>query len=36
VINRTTVAIANDNDFGIDDANDLSRLWIIRLKAPLP
>ncbi len=36
VINRTTVAVANDNDFGIDNANDASRIFILRLKAPLP
>ncbi|WP_394825817.1 esterase-like activity of phytase family protein [Pendulispora albinea] len=36
ILNRTTVAIANDNDFGIVNANDRSRIWILRLKAPLP
>ncbi len=35
LINRTTVAIANDNDFGIDNKDDHSRLWIVKLKAPL-
>jgi alkaline phosphatase len=36
IINKTTVAIANDNDFGISNANDPTRIWILRLKAPLP
>jgi Esterase-like activity of phytase len=36
VINRATVAIANDNDFGIANPNDRSRIWVVRLKAPLP
>jgi alkaline phosphatase len=35
VINKTTVAISNDNDFGIVNANDRSRIWILRLKAHL-
>jgi Esterase-like activity of phytase len=35
IVNRTTVAITNDNDFGIVDAGDHTRIWIIRLKAPL-
>ena len=36
ILNKTTVAIANDNDFGIVNANDRSRIWIVRLKAALP
>jgi alkaline phosphatase len=36
VLNATTVAIANDNDFGIVNVADRSRIWILRLKAPLP
>jgi len=35
VINRTTVAIADDNDFGILNVNDRSRIWVLRLKAPM-
>ena len=35
VINKTTVAISDDNDFGITNANDKSRIWILRTKAPL-
>jgi hypothetical protein len=35
VINKTTVVISNDNDFGIANVNDPSRLWILRTKAPL-
>jgi alkaline phosphatase len=36
VINPTTVAITNDNDFAVTNANDRTRIWILRLKAPLP
>ena len=35
VINRTTVAIANDNDFGILNPNDRSRICMLRTKAPM-
>jgi alkaline phosphatase len=35
VINRTTVAIAADNDFGILDVADHSRIWVLRTKAPM-
>ena len=35
VINRSTVAIVNDDDFGISHADDATRIWILRLKAPL-
>ncbi|MGZ6096389.1 MAG: esterase-like activity of phytase family protein [Polyangiales bacterium] len=36
VINKSTVAIANDNDFGIGtNTNEQSRIWILRLKSPL-
>ena len=36
VINKTTVAIANDNDFGIGtNPNEQSRIWILRLKSAL-
>ena len=36
IINRTTVAITNDNDFAVTNAADRTRIWILRLKAPLP
>jgi hypothetical protein len=36
VINRTTVAITNDNDFAVQKATDRTRIWVLRLKAPLP
>ncbi len=36
IINSSTVAIANDNDFGITNASDPSRLWILKLAQPLP
>jgi hypothetical protein len=35
IINRTTVAIANDNDFGIVNSADRTRIWILRMKAPM-
>jgi len=35
IINRTTVAITDDNDFGIVNANDRTRIWVLRTKAPL-
>ncbi|HEY1587333.1 MAG TPA: esterase-like activity of phytase family protein, partial [Polyangia bacterium] len=35
VINRTIVAISDDNDFGITNVNDQSRIWILRTKAPI-
>jgi hypothetical protein len=36
VVNATTLALVNDNDFGIVNADDHTRIWIVRLKAPLP
>jgi len=35
VINQTTVAIVDDNDFGIVNANDRTRIWVLRTKAPM-
>ena len=35
VINRTTVAISDDNDFGITNASDRTRIWVLRTKAPM-
>lgn len=36
ILDATTVAITNDNDFGITNAADTSRIWVLRLKAALP
>jgi hypothetical protein len=36
VISRTTIAFANDNDFGITQPKDASRVWVVRLKEDLP
>jgi len=35
IIDASTVALANDNDFGIADINDASRVWVIQLAAAL-
>ena len=35
VINKTTVAISDDNDFGILNVADRSRIWVLRTKAPM-
>ena len=37
ILNRNDVALTNDNDFGIGvPAEASSRMWIIRLREPLP
>ena len=36
ILNRNDVAISNDNDFGISDNPQPSKLWIIRLAEQLP
>ncbi|HEY2744834.1 MAG TPA: esterase-like activity of phytase family protein, partial [Polyangia bacterium] len=35
IINKTTIGIADDNDFGIFNVADRSRIWILRTKAPM-
>ena len=35
IINRTTVAISNDNDFGIVNPADQTRIFVLRTKAPM-
>jgi Esterase-like activity of phytase len=35
VLGPDTVAVTNDNDFGIQRGDDPSRLWVIRLRRPL-
>ena len=35
IINKTTFAIVNDDDFGILDVNDRTHVWVLRTKAPM-
>jgi alkaline phosphatase len=31
ILGRATVALSHDNDYGMDDARDATRIWIVRL-----
>lgn len=36
IVDATTVVVSNDNDFGIRDANDTTRVFRLHLDSPLP